>query len=100
VRTSFGKNSTGRAFGGESASRRSSAPGAEIELLPTRSLFETATRLSIEIGHPAYDCLYLDLAVEKICQFVTTDERFLRRLQQGKKMRASPQSDFADRNRE
>ena len=36
--------------------------GAEIELLPTRSLFETATRVSIEIDHPAYDCLYLVLA--------------------------------------
>ena len=57
--------------------------GAEIELLPTRSLFETATRMSIEIDHPAYDCLYLVLAVEKKCQFVTADERFLRKLHQG-----------------
>ena len=30
--------------------------GAEIELLPMRSLFEAATRMSIEIDHPAYDC--------------------------------------------
>ena len=28
--------------------------GAEIELLPTRPLFEAATRLSIEIDHAAY----------------------------------------------
>ena len=56
--------------------------GAEIELLPTRSLFETATRMSIEIDYPAYDCLYLVLAVEKKCQFVTADERFLRKLHQ------------------
>jgi predicted nucleic acid-binding protein len=56
--------------------------GAEIELLPTRSLFEAATRMSIEIDHPAYDCLYLSLAVEKKCQFVTADERFLRKLRQ------------------
>ena len=27
--------------------------GAEIELLPTRSLFESATRILIEIDHPA-----------------------------------------------
>ena len=33
--------------------------GAEIELLPTRALFEAATRMSIEIDHPAYDCLSL-----------------------------------------
>jgi predicted nucleic acid-binding protein len=56
--------------------------GAEIELLATRSLFETATRVSIEIDHPAYDCLYLVLAAENKCQFVTADERFLRKLHQ------------------
>jgi predicted nucleic acid-binding protein len=56
--------------------------GAEIELLPTRSLFESATRISIEINHPAYDCLYLVLAAEKECQFVTADERFVRKLNQ------------------
>jgi predicted nucleic acid-binding protein len=58
--------------------------GAEIELLPTRSLFEATTRMSIEIDHPAYDCLYLALAVERECPFVTADERFLRRLHQGR----------------
>jgi len=58
--------------------------GAEIELLPTRSLFESATRISIEIDHPAYDCLYLALAVEQKCQFATADERFLRKLHQGR----------------
>jgi len=58
--------------------------GAEIELLPTRFLFEAATRMSIEIDHPAYDCLYLALAVEKKCQFVTADERLLRKLHQGR----------------
>jgi predicted nucleic acid-binding protein len=56
--------------------------GAEIELLATRSLFETATRVSIEIDHPAYDCLYLVLAAENKCQFVTADEHFLRKLHQ------------------
>ena len=58
--------------------------GAEIELLPMWSLFETATRMSIEIDHPAYDCLYLALAVEKKCRFVTADERLLRKLHQGR----------------
>jgi predicted nucleic acid-binding protein len=58
--------------------------GAEIELLPMRFLFEAATRMSIEIDHPAYDCLYLALAVEKECSFVTADERFLRKLHQGR----------------
>ena len=53
--------------------------GAEIDLLPTRFLFEAATRMSIEIDHPAYDCLYLALALEKKCRFVTADERLLRK---------------------
>jgi predicted nucleic acid-binding protein len=54
--------------------------GAEIELLPTRSLLEAATRISIEIDHPAYDCVYLSLAVANKCQFVTADEQFLGKL--------------------
>ena len=53
---------------------------AEVELLPMRSLFETATSLAIELDHPAYDCIYLALAVENDCPFVTADERFLRKL--------------------
>jgi predicted nucleic acid-binding protein len=56
--------------------------GAEIELLPTRSLLEAATRIAIEFEHPAYDCLYLALAVEKDCPFVTADSGFVRKLRQ------------------
>ena len=56
--------------------------GAEFELLPMLPLFETATRISIEIDHPAYDCIYLALATERRCHFVTADERFLRKLRQ------------------
>jgi len=58
--------------------------GAEIELLSTRSLLEAATRMSIEIDHPAYDCLYLALAAENKCRFVTADNRFLRKLHHGR----------------
>ncbi len=66
--------------------------GAEIELLPTRSLLAAATRLSIEIDNPAYDCLYLALAVEKQCRFVTADERFLRRLRLSKQPALHPRA--------
>ena len=59
--------------------------GAEIELLPTRSLFEAVTRISIELDHAAYDCLYLALAVENECRFVTADDRFLRKLGQSRR---------------
>jgi predicted nucleic acid-binding protein len=56
--------------------------GAEIELKPTRPLLEAATRIAIDLDHPAYDCLYLALAVDNDCQFVTADERLLRKLDQ------------------
>ena len=54
--------------------------GAEIELLPTRSLLEAATRLALELDHPAYDCIYLAAAMDNHCRFVTADDRFLRKL--------------------
>jgi predicted nucleic acid-binding protein len=56
---------------------------SDIELLPMRLLLEPATRMAIELDHPAYDCVYLALAIERDCRFVTADERFLRKLEQG-----------------
>jgi predicted nucleic acid-binding protein len=56
--------------------------GAEIELLPTRPSMEAATRIAIELDHPAYDCVYLALAIDNGCKFVTADERLLRKLDQ------------------
>jgi predicted nucleic acid-binding protein len=58
--------------------------GAEIELLPIRSLLAVATEMAIELDHPAYDCLYLALAIANDCQFVTADERLLRKLAQAR----------------
>jgi predicted nucleic acid-binding protein len=55
---------------------------ADIELLSTRSLLETATRIAIELDHPAYDCLYIAQAVEAGCRFVTADESLVRVLDQ------------------
>jgi predicted nucleic acid-binding protein len=54
--------------------------GAAIEFVPTRSLLETATRIAVDLDHPAYDCLYLALAADRDCQLVTADERFVRKL--------------------
>ena len=56
--------------------------GAEIELLPTRPSMEAATRIAIELDHPAYDCVYLALAIDNGCKFLTADERLLRKLDQ------------------
>jgi len=53
---------------------------ADIEFVSSRPLLETATRLAIELDHPAYDCLYLALAVDRACRFVTADERFVRKV--------------------
>jgi predicted nucleic acid-binding protein len=58
---------------------------AEIELRPTRWLLEAAARVAIDLDHPSYDCLYLALAAETQCQFVTGDERFLRKIGQSRR---------------
>jgi predicted nucleic acid-binding protein len=56
---------------------------ADVEFLPTRHLLEAATRIAVELGHPAYDCLYLALAAERDCRFVTADQRLVRKLGEG-----------------
>ena len=60
---------------------------ADIELCPSRNLLETATRVAVELDHPAYDCIYLALAELNDWRFVTADGRLLRKLAQPK---ASP----------
>ena len=54
--------------------------GADIELLPTRSVLEPAVRFAIELDHAAYDCIYIALAIDNGCQFVTADERLVKKL--------------------
>jgi predicted nucleic acid-binding protein len=54
--------------------------GAGVEIVPSRPLLEDATRLAIELDHPAYDCLYIALAIANDCQFVTADHRLLKKL--------------------
>ncbi len=55
---------------------------SDIELIPMRSLLENATRLASDLDHPAYDCLYLELAIQRACRLVTADERLIRKLAQ------------------
>jgi predicted nucleic acid-binding protein len=45
-------------------------------------LFEAATQISIDLDRPAYDCVYLSLAVENKCHFFTADERLPRKIYQ------------------
>lgn len=63
---------------------------ADIEILPTRHLLSSATSLAVELDHPAYDCIYLALAIERGWQFATADERFQR------KVRENPTRQFSD----
>lgn len=48
-----------------------------ISFQSMQGLSETATRLAIELGHPAYDCVYLALASRQKLRFVTADKRLL-----------------------
>ena len=36
-----------------------------------------AVRIAVELGHPAYDCVYLALALLLGCKVVTADKRFV-----------------------
>jgi predicted nucleic acid-binding protein len=48
---------------------------SDITLVPTVSLLERAVRLAVEIGHPAYDCVYIVLAEARGAPLATSDER-------------------------
>jgi predicted nucleic acid-binding protein len=68
---------------GEASAAAQLLARADVELLPMREHFQTATDLAIELDHPAYDCVYLAVALAKGCAFVTADDRLLRRVRQG-----------------
>ncbi|WP_430033092.1 type II toxin-antitoxin system VapC family toxin [Neorhizobium sp. BT27B] len=53
-----------------------------IEFVEMRSLITEAAELAFALDHPAYDCMYLALARQEECQFVTADERLVRKLRQ------------------
>jgi predicted nucleic acid-binding protein len=54
----------------------------EIELVPMRLLLTESLKLALELDHPAYDCLYLALALARDCRFVTADGRLVNKLAQ------------------
>lgn len=49
-----------------------------VELIALRQLTQQACELSLYLGHPAYDCFYLAVAIAEDCPLVTADERLLR----------------------
>jgi predicted nucleic acid-binding protein len=54
----------------------------DLQVLPCRDLAQDALMLSLRLDHPAYDCLYLCLALRLDTAVVTADERLLRKLTQ------------------
>jgi len=48
-----------------------------IDFVSLQGLSETATRLALDLRHPAYDCVYLALASRRGLRFVTADRRLL-----------------------
>ncbi len=53
---------------------------SDIELMPMRGLLHAATRLAVALSHPAYDCVYLALALANRTRYVTADDRLIRKL--------------------
>jgi predicted nucleic acid-binding protein len=49
----------------------------EVELVSMRSLATASAAIAMKLGHPAYDCFYLALAIERQCQVVTADQRLI-----------------------
>jgi predicted nucleic acid-binding protein len=50
---------------------------ADVEMTATRPLLVPAMELALRLDHPAYDCIYLALAMQRRLQFVTADERLI-----------------------
>ena len=48
-----------------------------VEIVSMRGLGEDATRLALDLGHPAYDGVYLALARRRDLRFVTADRRLI-----------------------
>ena len=47
-----------------------------MDYAPDRALAPAALSLACDLGHPAYDCLYLALALERAGVAVTANRRF------------------------
>jgi predicted nucleic acid-binding protein len=54
----------------------------EIDFIAMRSFLAAATALAIQLGHPAYDCVYLAVAITLEVPFVTADQRFVQKVRQ------------------
>jgi len=69
-----------------------SIPAFFDELVETIPLLSPAFELSVELGHPIYDCLYLALAVERDACLVTADQKFVAKCSSSFSQRVRPLS--------
>jgi predicted nucleic acid-binding protein len=51
-----------------------------MEIHPANTLAAQATRLAIDTGRTAYDCMYLALAIREDCPLLTADSRLVNAL--------------------
>ncbi|CDZ62551.1 type II toxin-antitoxin system VapC family toxin [Neorhizobium galegae] len=56
--------------------------GSDLQLREMLPLLTASLELAIELDHPAYDCIYLALALKENLRFVTADESLVRKLRQ------------------
>jgi predicted nucleic acid-binding protein len=55
---------------------------SDLQLREMLPFWISAVELAAQLDHPAYDCMYLALALREGLQFVTADESLIRKLQQ------------------
>ena len=60
--------------------------GSPVALIPSGELLEAALRLSLEIDHPVYDCLYMALAMRSNVPLVTDDRELFNAMRRKKAM--------------
>jgi predicted nucleic acid-binding protein len=65
--------------------------GSDLQLREMLPLLTESLELAIKLDHPAYDCIYLALALKENLRFVTADESLVRKLRQSsdEKLRTS-----------
>lgn len=62
---------------------------------PPKGMMATALEISLELDHPAYDCVYLAFARTLGVRFVTADRRLLRTLERNQATGSGSLSDIA-----
>lgn len=55
-------------------------PSIYTRLLPARDFVNDAMRISFELRHPIYDCIYLAMCERHAVEFVTADARLIDRV--------------------